>query len=153
MNAKFELMKMRQLDAKIKPFHVLLKTSRPPRGWIKAIRQGLGMTTSDLARILKISQPGVIALEKSEAGNKITLETLAKAAEALDSVLVYAIIPRQDIEKSVRNQARRIAEEILKRASSTMELEAQGLGDKKNKAQAEELVEELLAKRPRPFWK
>lgn len=111
------------------------------------------MTTSELAKKLKISQPGVTSLEKSEAENTITLETLSKAANALDAVLVYAIIPRQEIEKSVHDQARRLANEMIAGTSHSMSLEAQALSEEKTKAQAEELAQELLVKRPRPFWK
>ena len=150
--AKFDLLKIRQLDAKLKPLQHMLNSERPSSGWIRAIRQGLGMTTKELARRLKINQPSVIDLEKSEAAHRITLETLSKAANALDAVLVYAIVPRQEIEKSVRDQARRLANEMIARTSHSMTLEAQGLSEEKTKAQAEELAEELLAKRPRPFW-
>jgi DNA-binding XRE family transcriptional regulator len=39
--------------------------ARPPRGWVKAIREALGMTTAQLAHRLGIAQPSVVGLEKS----------------------------------------------------------------------------------------
>jgi predicted DNA-binding mobile mystery protein A len=153
MKTKFSRIKMRQMDEKIRPWRALRNSPRPSQGWIKALREALGMTTTELAKRLKMSQPGVTFLEESEAANKITLETLSKAANALDSVLVYAVVPRQEIEKSVRDQARHLANEMIGRTSHSMNLEAQGLSEEKTKVQAEELAAELLAKRPRPFWK
>ena len=39
----------------------------PVRGWIKAIREALGMSTAQLAKRLGVKQPSVVALERSEA--------------------------------------------------------------------------------------
>jgi predicted DNA-binding mobile mystery protein A len=153
MNGKFELIQMRQMDAKLKALRPLLTIARPTRGWIRSIRRALGMTTRELAMRLGVSQPTVFALEQSEANNKITLESLAKAAEALDCALVYALIPRTGIEISVRKQAERLAHQMVRKVSKNMELESQGIDEERIKAQAGQLVEELLAKRPRPFWK
>ena len=41
---------------------------RPPRGWLRAIRDALGLTTKQLAARIGVSQPRVVALEKGEAG-------------------------------------------------------------------------------------
>jgi predicted DNA-binding mobile mystery protein A len=141
------------MDAKFKALRPLLQVSRPAGGWIRSIRQALGMTTRDLALRIGRSQQTVFALEKSEAENKINLETLAQVAEGLDCTVVYALIPRLDLETAMRRQAEKIANRLLGKVSKSMELEAQGLESEKSKAQAEQLVEELLVKPPRPFWR
>jgi predicted DNA-binding mobile mystery protein A len=78
------------LDHRLSPLRKTGDLTRPPRGWIKAIREALGMTTAQLAERLGVSQPRVAQLEKSEAEDSITLRTLRRAAESLGCTLVYA---------------------------------------------------------------
>ena len=56
--------------------------SRPPRGWIKAIREALGMTTTQFGRRLGVSQSTALGFETSEMRKGIALETLERAARA-----------------------------------------------------------------------
>jgi len=44
---------------------------------------------NQLAKRIGVSQPRVIAIEKAEANDSITLTTLRQAAEALNCTLVY----------------------------------------------------------------
>ncbi|HZZ37352.1 MAG TPA: helix-turn-helix domain-containing protein, partial [Caulobacteraceae bacterium] len=53
---------------------------RPPKGWLRAVRDALGMTTKQLARRLGVSQPRVVALEKGEVDESVTLTSLRRAA-------------------------------------------------------------------------
>ena len=70
----------RHLDARVHAKAPLEGLVRPPRGWIKAIREALGMTTAQLARRMQISQPAIVLLEQSEASGRIKMETLQRAA-------------------------------------------------------------------------
>ena len=102
---------------------------RPPRGWIKAIREALGMSTAQLARRMGISQPGVVVLEQSEALAHIKLETLQRAAAAMNCRLVYALVPEEPLETMVRKRAQLIAMQHLGAVEHSMRLEAQGVED------------------------
>jgi predicted DNA-binding mobile mystery protein A len=64
-------------------------------------------------------------LEKSEAIGTISLQTLRRAAEALECTLVYALVPKTSLEDAVTKRARKIALHDLKRVAHTMKLEAQ----------------------------
>jgi predicted DNA-binding mobile mystery protein A len=97
----------------------------PPKGWICAIRDALGMTGVQLAKRLGITPQSADALERSEATGSIKLETLRRAAEALDCTVVYALIPNKPLESAVRDRARAIALRDLARVAHTMKLEAQ----------------------------
>src|SRR6056297_2717580 len=79
--------------------------ARPPRGWIRAIREALGMTTSQLAARLGVVQSRVPALEQAEAKKTVTLASLEKAANAMDCRLVYALVPRKPLEELVEERA------------------------------------------------
>jgi len=99
----------------------------PPKGWIRAIRDSLGMTGSQLAARLKIRPPSLVDLEKSEATGAIQLKTLSRVAEALDCTLVYALVPKTSLEDAVQTRARKIALRDLKRVAHTMKLEDQSV--------------------------
>ena len=83
----------KNLDRRLTGLRPAVFLARPPRGWLRAIREALGMTTGQMAKRLGVSQPRVIALEKDEQRGAVTLETLRRAAEALDCTLVYALAP------------------------------------------------------------
>ena len=96
-----------QLDhslAKLKP---LGQTARPVKGWLRAIRTGLGMSGVQLARQLGVTPPRVVEMEKSEVEGAISLKVLERAAEAMGCSLVYALIPRAgSLEQTLRDQAK-----------------------------------------------
>lgn len=104
-------------------------TARPFGGWVRAIREALGMTTGDLAARMRLTQSSVTRLEKSEKARTAQLDTLARAAEAMDCDLVYALVPRRPLDDIVSDQADRRAMEQLRRLGHTMALEVQGLDD------------------------
>ncbi len=97
----------------------------PPKGWVRAIRDALGMSGVQFARRLNVQPPSVAALEASEESGTIQLKTLRRAAEALDCTLVYALVPNDSLEGAVRARARKIAMRDLGRVAHTMKLEAQ----------------------------
>lgn len=107
-------------------------------GWVRAIRDALGLTGAQLARRLGIRPASLSELEKNEASGRITLATLKRAAEALDCTFVYALVPKQSLEKTVEGAARAAAQKELVAALHTMELEAQGVraGDKREMLEA-----------------
>ena len=117
--------------------------ARPPRGWIKAIREALGMTTAQLGKRLGVSQPRILAIEKAESLGTIKLETLERAAQALDCRLVYALVPRTSLESMIEDRARALARERLRSTSHSMALEDQRV----DKADEEEHLERLVRKR------
>ena len=54
------------------------------------------MTTKQLADRMGIAQPNIMAIEDREVKQTISLETLEKAARAMDCKLIYAIVPNED---------------------------------------------------------
>jgi predicted DNA-binding mobile mystery protein A len=107
-------------------------------GWVRAIRDALGLTGAQLARRLNIRPASLSELEKNEASGRITLATLKRAAEALDCTFVYALVPKRSLEKTVEEAAKAAAQKELAAALYTMELEAQGVraGDKREMLEA-----------------
>ncbi len=131
---KFDLMKKAAIE-------------RPPQGWLKTIREFLGMTTTQLAKKINVAQPRVINLEKNEKNTKIS--TMERIADALNCDFVYAFIPRENIDDIIYNQAKKKALKILNRVNKNMGLENQ-LSD--NEDTLEEVIKELLDNNIARIW-
>lgn len=139
------------LDTQLKPLRDMEPLIRPGRGWIKAIREAIGMTTGQFARRLGVAQPRVAALEKAEADGVVTLKSLRQAAEALDCDFVYALVPRKPLEQVVKDRARDVAERQLARTDQTMRLENQAVSKARMARARDELAAELL-RSDRRLW-
>lgn len=119
----------------------------PPRGWVRAVREALGMSAADLGRRMGLTRQAVSQLEASEADGTIQLDTLRRAAEALDSVLVYAIVPRASLDEIVTGRARALAEAAVEGVEHSMALEAQSAGEDDRDRLIQELSERLMNSR------
>lgn len=102
-------------------------TEPPPRGWVRAIRDALGMSTRELAARLNVTSSYISKLEANEASGAITLETLQRAADALGCRLEYTLVPQRPLDEMVMDQARRKARSLLAPVSHSMALEDQGV--------------------------
>src|SRR5258707_11364853 len=127
------------LDNRFKDIGPLTRFATPVRGWIRAIREGLGMSSAQFARRLGVRQPSVVALEQSEAKGTIELATLRRAAAALDCTLVYALVPNKPLETMVRDRARAFARRRLEPVEHSMLLENQRVTAKHSKPQLDEI--------------
>jgi predicted DNA-binding mobile mystery protein A len=139
-----------RLDERLRPLRPTDRFQVPPKGWVRAIRDALGMTGRQFARRQGVSPQSIDALEKSEASGAIKLETLRRAAEALDCTLVYALVPNTELEQIVRERARKLAVSDLGRVAHTMNLEAQGTGNADLEARIEAYIRDSL--RERDLW-
>ena len=141
----------RHLDRRLDGFRPLrAQMTAPAKGWIRALREGLGMTASQLARRLGVTQATLSALEASEARGAIQLSTLRRAAEAMNCRLVYALVPDEPLEKIVQDRARKIAAAQLKPIEHSMALENQALSDEAREEQLSAYIRDEFD--PRLLW-
>src|SRR6202521_1555570 len=138
-----------QLDERFRELGSAERYTPPVRGWIKALREALGMSTAQLAKRLGIRQPSFVALEQSEAKGTIELATLRRVAEALDCTLVYALVPNKPLETTIRERARAFANRRRGPVEHSMLLEDQKVPAKNVEARLDEIVRET---NPRLFW-
>jgi predicted DNA-binding mobile mystery protein A len=125
---------------------------RPPRGWVKAIREALGMTAAQLGKRMGVSRQRALELERAELSGSVTLESLERAAKALDCSLAYVLVPRKPLETMVEERAFRRAKEQLRATRHTMALEAQGIEQAEEKLQLERLARELTERAGSALW-
>lgn len=142
-----------QLDRRFSELQDALgSAARPSKGWVKAIREALGMTTAQLAARMRVPQPRIAELEKREADRAVTLKSLERAAEALDCQLVYILVPRGSLEERLNTQAERVAEQHLAAVDHTMRLEKQGVNDVQQRAMMKKKIIATLLERPARLW-
>jgi predicted DNA-binding mobile mystery protein A len=143
---------IRHLDKRFMSLRPLAESPPPPKGWLRAIRNALGMTTAQYARRLGVSQPRIIELEQSEAHGSVTLHTLQRAAEALGCRLVYALVPEKPLANVVHERADLVARRQLASVEHTMRLEDQAVQDKKAREELHRQSVEELLRRPARLW-
>ena len=143
---------IRHLDQRLSSLRSLGKSQRPPKGWLRAIRDSLGMTTAQLARRIGVSQPRVVELEQAEVSGSVTLNSLQRAAEALGCRLVYALVPEKPLAETVRKRAIEVANRRSSAIEQTMRLEDQGVRDKHSARELREQVLAELLRRPARLW-
>jgi predicted DNA-binding mobile mystery protein A len=126
---EFRNLRLKQLDRTLELFRGAQKVSRPRRGWLRAIREAVGISAGDLARTLGTSRQLPLQLEKAEAEDRITLKSLRTAANALDCDLVYALVPKAGtMEDLIENRARAQARKHVLGVEHSMALEDQAVG-------------------------
>lgn len=140
----------RQIERRLSAWSALERTP-PSLGWIRTIRQALGMSGSQLGRRIGVTKQAITAFEADERRGGITLAALRKVAAGLNCDLVYALVPRDSLSKTMEDAARAIARSELNRVRHTMSLEAQGTSN--------ETIDDLLTERmrdllrdPRQLW-
>lgn len=124
-----QLARMR-LDERLATLKALAPSdyAMPRGGWIRAIREALGMPRHALGRRMGVGEKRVMQLERGEAQGKVTMESLARAAEALDCELVVAFVPRRPLEQTVNARRLQLASAWLSnRALHTMAMEHQAV--------------------------
>lgn len=139
-----------KLDERLTPLKHASRFAVPPKGWLRAIREAIGMTGAQFAARLGIKPPSVIDIEKSEATGSIQLKTLQRAAAALDCQLVYALVPRTSLEEAVNARARRIALKAIKRVAHSMALEGQAVNNSDLEARVAAYIKEHI--KDRDLW-
>lgn len=128
-----------------------IKIPAPKKGWIKAIREALSMSTRQLAARLKCSQPRIIQMEQNEINETLSLKALRDVAHALECDFVYYLIPKKSLEEMIHEQALKIAKKRLDFVAHSMKLEAQQVGSTAQQLQLELEAEHLLQK-PSKLW-
>ena len=127
--------------------------AKPKQGWVKEIRESLGMSMQDLGSRLGVIKQRIERIEKDELSKKVTLETMHKAAEAMDCQFVYFLVPNSNLDQAIQDQARQVAEDMSRMVEKTMRLEDQGSTEKARKQRVELIKNKLLSENYKKLWR
>jgi predicted DNA-binding mobile mystery protein A len=152
MSSPEEGLQRRQLDRMFATIPRDLLLHRPSRGWIREIRNALGMSAADLAKRLGVSRATVAQMERDETTGAVTLKRLERAAEALECSLGYVLIPKRRLDEIVRTRAREVASRLIDQVDQTMALEAQATSAEERARAIDDLAAELV-RSGRNLWR
>ena len=105
-----------------------------------------------MGKWIGVIQSRAFDIEKGELSGRITLDSLERAAHALDCRLVYALVPRQSLESKAAERAIKLARQRLQSTSHSMALEAQRVDREDEEFQVREMARRLLEKSGSALW-
>jgi len=125
MNRESRARDRRILDNRLKKFPKKEEFTVPKQGWIKSIREALGMSAADLGGRMGITRQSVLTLEDSESDGRAGMDSLKRAAKAMDCSFVYAFIPNSSLENILQRQIEKVIAQRMRNVSHSMKLEDQ----------------------------
>lgn len=130
----------------------LFQPSLAAEGWIKLMRQALGMSGAQLARKMGVSRALVSNTENAETEGRVTIKKMQKIAESMECEFIYCIIPKGEIQTILTQRATQKAQSIVDRTNHHMSLEAQELTNEQTNSEVERLTSEILKHKSSDLW-
>lgn len=125
----FSTLRRQQLDDRLSKLRGRQLPIRPDQGWIRTIREALGMSLRQLGERAGMTKASVAQMERREAEGNITLDSIRKLATAMEADLHYFVVPRRGLEETVRKRAEFLAKRFAKEISDSMALEDQATSE------------------------
>ena len=127
---------------------------RPRRGWVRAIRDAVGMNGQQLADRMGVARSHLAQIEDAEVRGAASLRTMERAANALGCDFVYALVPREKktLEEIVQARTRQVASRIVQHVATNMALEDQAVSREFRKREVDRIAAELLRTMRRDLW-
>ena len=151
MNTSQTKLARKQLEKRLAPLRHI-SFVMPPRGWVKAIREELGMTARQLATRMEASPSRIPAIEKAEVTGSTTIKTLREVANAMNCTLVYAFVPNRPLDDLLSERAKYKAKLEVRRLDHTMRLENQVLHKTDLEDEQQRLINLALSGSLRGLW-
>lgn len=124
-----------------------MKTEAAPRaGWVRTIREALGISQSQIAARAGVSRATVQQWERAEARRRITLHSLDRIAHAMGCQVALALVPKGgSLDDVRRRQAHKRAMAVVQKGDAEL--------SPFEKKRVERLMEKLLRGSPRKLWR
>jgi predicted DNA-binding mobile mystery protein A len=153
MSSELDSLRLEQLQDSLAVYDVLRPKRMPSRGWLKEIREAMGLTERQFAIRAGVSGAAIHKSEQSEAEERISLGQLRKLANHLDCDLVYAVVPRKPLTEVVQSRARQIALNEVSGIAHSMSLEDQRPTNDRIQKQVIRRTDELLRGKWSELWR
>ena len=126
----------------------------PRSGWVRAIREALGISQSQIAARAGVSRATVQQWERAEARRRITLHSLDRIAAAMGCQVALALVPKGGSLDDVRKrQAKTRALTLLKTTDKTFSEVKPGELTPAQSRRIERVAARLLRGSPRKLWR
>ncbi len=144
---------IKQFDRRQEALRPLVASASVPGGWLRSLRQGLGIRLEQVARRLGVSKQHISQAEKREAEGTISLNSLREVAGAMDMDLFYVLVPKDgSLQALIDRRAEQFAREIVMRTHQSMKLEGQAVSDERLKQAIAEQATDLRREMPKQLW-
>ncbi len=67
-----------QLDKTFSQLSKIKGMQPPVKGWLRSIREAMGMSGKQLGERMDVSQPRIVQMEKDEVSGAVTLKTMGQ---------------------------------------------------------------------------
>jgi len=151
MNENQAALARKQLERRLAPLRDMALVA-PPKGWVKAIRESLGMTARQLAARMGVTPSRIPVIEKAEVTGATTVKTLRQTAAAMNCAFVYAFVPIEPLDDIVRGRAMQKARKDIARLDHTMRLENQALHTSDLDAELARTTNRIVSGSLRGLW-
>jgi predicted DNA-binding mobile mystery protein A len=103
----------------------------PARGWLRAVREAIGLTQHQVAAKAAVKRQSYAQFETAEERGSISVGSLRRAAGAMDCELVYFIVPRASAARTYVElaQVHDPMHRHLKATDQSMALKGEGARD------------------------
>jgi predicted DNA-binding mobile mystery protein A len=142
----------KQLDAKLRTIRKVAEEPPPVKGWIRSIREALAMNARQFAGRMDVSPSRVSELEEAERTGGVTINSMRRAAEALNCRFVYFLLPEHSLEETLEVQIDRHLRKKFLRVGQTMMLEEQDLTYRAESLLYRTMREDFLYDPPKAIW-
>lgn len=153
MSMDLRQLRVQQIDEALKPYREARGIPIPGGGWLRAVREALGLTVRQQAARLGMAAATLHRSEQSEAEERISLAQLRKLAEGLECELVYGLVPRKALTERVQEQATRLARSEILGVAHSMSLEDQRPSERYLRKQLDQRRAELLSGKWSALWR
>ncbi|MBO9478566.1 helix-turn-helix domain-containing protein [Shimia sp. R11_0] len=120
----------------------------PEGGWIATMRHALGMSADQVAQRKGVSRNAVYQAERNEVDGAVSLKQMQRLAEAMGGRFVYAIVPKEPVERLKYHQACATAQMLALQEPDFATWPADEQQD-----WVDDKTAELLHDMPSDFWK
>ncbi len=141
-----------QLDAKLRGMRRAGEEPVPVKGWIRSIREALAMNARQLAARMGLSPSRISELEEAERTGAVTINSMRRAAEALDCRFVYMLLPASSLEETLEAQVEKYLREKFQRVGQSMLLEEQELEHRDEALLFRSMRDEFMHDTPKAVW-
>jgi predicted DNA-binding mobile mystery protein A len=146
-------LQIQQLNTKMLAYASLQNITPPPTGWIKAIRNAIGMSMLQLGKRRSITKQSVLDIERRERDGSISIKALREVARALDMQLIYGFVPTDgSLELLIERKAEELATQIVMRTNNMMKLEDQENSKQRIEKAIQERMITIKNEMPKTLW-
>ena len=132
MKTKIQQVLLSGLDTRLSALRQAQTSAmKPARGWLRAVRKAIGLSQQQVAKKVSMTRQSYEDMESAEERGAISLNSLQRAAAAMDCEFVYFVLPREAVAGSFAKLAQRNDPDFqhLEATEHSMALEDQAVGD------------------------